>query len=130
MRRFSDSMPPSRLGGFPVDVAFRHRGQLLVGRLFFLKVLLQERCAVVAAKLLCPGEAVAGDLIVFNRLSSGDERRIKHCLVLDLASDFICFLEDAVDCGALDAFGLAAGTGGENCAKRSLYAARRPVRAW
>src|SRR6476646_11059151 len=57
-----------------------HGGQLLVRRLFLVEVLLQQGRAIVAAEFLRPGDqaAIAGDLVVFDRLRRGNEGRIEH----------------------------------------------------
>ena len=50
-------------------------------------------------ELLSPRDerAVAGDLIVFDRLRVGDDRRIEHGFVLDFAGGLIGFFDEAVD---------------------------------
>src|SRR5262245_9958824 len=79
------------LRGAAIDLALRQDGELLVGRLFLVEVLLQQGGAVAAAELLGPGDqaAIAGDLVVLHRLRGGDERRIEHRLVVDLAGDVL-----------------------------------------
>src|SRR5207253_1628793 len=56
-----------------VDLALGDVGELLVGRLFLLEILLQQVGAVVAAEPLRPGDqrAVARDLVMLDRLRGG-----------------------------------------------------------
>ena len=58
------------------------------------------------AEFLGPGDqrAVAGDLVVLDRLGGCDQRRVQHLLVRDLAGDLLGFLDDSVDRRASRAF--------------------------
>src|ERR1700746_1796984 len=58
-----------------VDPAFGDRGQFLVGRFFLVQVLLKERCAVIAPKLLrpCNQTAVTRDLVMLDRLCGSNQ---------------------------------------------------------
>ena len=51
------------------------------------------------AKLLRPGDqgAVAGDLVVLDRLRVCYDRGVENLLVVDLSRGFVGFLDDAVD---------------------------------
>src|SRR6202171_1547557 len=77
--------------GAKIDLALSQRGQLLVGCLFLIEGLLQNTGAIVAAKLLRPGDqaAVARDLIVLGGLRGVDQSRILHRLIRDFAGDFV-----------------------------------------
>jgi hypothetical protein len=44
------------LGGLAVDLAFRHFGQFLVGRLLLVQCLVEKRRGIVAAQLLRPSD--------------------------------------------------------------------------
>src|ERR1700751_4368301 len=89
-----------------VDLALGDVGELLVGRLLFLEVLIQQVGDVVAAEPLRPRDqrAVAGDLIMLDRLRGGDDRGVEHLVVGNLAGHVLGFLDDAVDRRTVDAF--------------------------
>src|SRR5262249_28208648 len=86
-----------------VHFALGHSGQLLVGRLFLLKVLLKQSRAIVAAQLFRPRDqgAVARDLVVLNGLRRSNERGIQNRLVPDLAGNLFCLVDDAVNGGGI-----------------------------
>ena len=75
-----------------------------------LRLLARTFGAIAAAKLLGPGDqgAVAGYLIVLDRLRRGDQGRVQNLLVGNVAADFIGFLENTVDGRAIDCLGLDA----------------------
>jgi hypothetical protein len=60
------------------------------------------------AKLFSAGNqrAVTRAFIVFDRLTTCDDRRIENGFVGDLASNLVAFFQDAVDDGATRALGL------------------------
>src|SRR5215470_670882 len=101
---------PAMSGGAAIDEAFGERVELRVGRLLLLERPLEDAGAVVAAKLLRPRDqrSVARDLVVLDRLRGGDQRRVEHLLVLDLAGHLLGFLDDAVDGRAVDRLGVDA----------------------
>jgi len=43
---------------------------------------------------------------MLDRLGRRDQRRIQHLLVIDIARDFACFLQDAVDGGTIVTIGV------------------------
>ena len=93
-----------------IDAVFRHRRQFLVRGLFFVEVLLQQGCAVLAAELLRPRDqaAVAGDLVVLNGLGGGNQGGIQHALIFDFPCHYVRLVTNAVDGGAVHALGILA----------------------
>src|SRR5215475_681482 len=100
------SQPPliGSARGAEIDLAFRQRGQLLVGGLFLVQRLLQQARAIVTAKLPrpCDQAAIACDLIMLGRLRRVDQRGIQHGLVGDFARSLVSLLDDAVDRRTVD----------------------------
>lgn len=94
----------------PRPLGFRNLGKLAVGRLLFLDVVGQDIGTVGTAKLLGPGDqgAVTGYLVVLDRLRGCDQGGVENVLVVDVAADFIGFLENAVDSRTVDRLGLHA----------------------
>src|SRR5262249_49945375 len=86
-------------GRLAIDPAFRHRGKLLVGRLFLIEVLLPQGGAIVAAEVLgpCDQTAVAGDLVMRHRRGGSDEPPLQLGLVRRLARDVFRFFDDPID---------------------------------
>ena len=82
----------------------------MVGCLFFLEILLEKRRAVGPTQLLGPGDerAIARHLIVLDRLCGRHESGVEHAGVVNLASDLVGFLENAVDRRAVHALGFNA----------------------
>src|SRR5215211_8531413 len=91
-----------------VDRGLGELGQPLVGSLFLIQVLLQERNGVGQLQPVRPSNegAVASDLIVFHRLGGGQQASIKGGHALELVYDLLAFLNDPFDPGALFAFWL------------------------
>src|SRR5690349_1566443 len=99
-----------RLCGTLVDAIDSHIAKLLVGRLLFVEILLENRSAIFAAELLgpCDQRTVARDLVVLDSLGGGDQSRIQHSLVVDFAGHVAGLLKNAVDRRAIYAFCLDA----------------------
>src|ERR1700682_4992133 len=97
----------SRSGSAAVYPVLRDRRKLLVRRLLLIEVLFEQGRAIVASQLPRPGDqaAVARDLVVLDRLRRGDQSRVQHALVVDLAGNLIGLLEDAVDSWAVHFLG-------------------------
>src|SRR5262245_27197751 len=87
-----------------IDTAFCQRRQFLVGGFLLLEILLQELRAVIAPELLGPRDqaAVTGNLVVFDRLGSRNQRSIEHRTVINLPCDLVGLLNDAVDGRTVD----------------------------
>src|ERR1700730_4872056 len=64
-------------------LAKRHGVELGIGGLLFVQIGGQEADHLFVSELLRPGDqgAVAANLVVLDRLCTGDDRRIKHGLV-------------------------------------------------
>jgi hypothetical protein len=73
----------------PVYSGLGDSGQLLVGRLLLVQVLLQDACAVVAPQLPGPRcqRAVPGDLLMLHRLRGGEGSRIEHLGIVRVSHD-------------------------------------------
>ena len=91
-----------------VDLAFGECCQLAILVLLLIQAQLEEIDDLQIAQLflidrlpmtelVCPGDerAVAVDLVVLDRLSRRDDRRIPEVLVLDLANDLLALLDEA-----------------------------------
>src|SRR5262245_28951586 len=70
----ASSIRSDQLRGATIDLALGQRRELLVSRLFLLEVLLEQVGAVAASQLSgpCDQTAVAGDLVVLDRLCGSD----------------------------------------------------------
>src|SRR5262245_9944326 len=77
--------------GLAIDVAFGKGGELAVRGLLLLQILFEQPGAVRPPQLLGPRNqrAVARHLVVLDRLSCGNQGRIEHVLVVDLACDVV-----------------------------------------
>src|SRR3954466_11237848 len=98
-------------GGAAVDALAQRDGrQLLVGGLLFIKIGRKQPKNIIVAELLGPGDqrAVAGHLVVLDRLSSADDRGIQNILVGNLASNVVGFRDQSVDRRAPHTFRLVA----------------------
>ena len=75
------------------------RTELLVRGLFFPEIGVEKADNVVMLKFARPCDqcAVAGNLVVLDRLRTADDRGIEDLLVFDFAGDFIRFTDQAVD---------------------------------
>src|SRR5262249_38111209 len=100
-------------GGFAVYTpAQGHCRELLVRRLLFIEVSVEQTDDVVMAEALGPSDqgAVPRDLVMFDRLRCPDDGGIEHILVRHLARDLIRLADEAVDrrtlnpCGFLTEF--------------------------
>ena len=93
------------LSSRPVDATFCNPGELLVGGLLLVEILMEQRSAIVAAQLPRPRDkaAVAGYFLVLDRLCGGDERCVENGLILDLAGHVVGFFDDPVDRRAVHA---------------------------
>src|SRR5579871_3403811 len=91
---------PFRLSGrLLVDAAGGDLGQKPVGLDLFLQRLVEEPRGVIEAELLRPGleRAVAGHLVVLNRLSRRGETGVERLGALEILHDLFGFLNDADD---------------------------------
>jgi hypothetical protein len=81
--------------------AFAHGDgrELFVRSLFLVKDGIEEAHDVIVPERVRPRDqrAVAGDLIVLDRLRRPDDSRVKNFLVGDFAGGFIAFLDQPVD---------------------------------
>jgi hypothetical protein len=70
-----------------IDVAFGKGGQLAVRGLLLLQILFEQPGAIRTPELLDPRDqgALTRHLVVLDRLSRGDQCRVKHVLVVDLS---------------------------------------------
>src|SRR6478609_237699 len=82
-----------------VDHGGGELGQRVIGRLFLVQRRLQQPCGVLHAELLGPGAqgAVAGDLVVLDRLRGCEQAGVERRRVLELLHDLGAFVGDAVD---------------------------------
>src|SRR3954469_10247375 len=76
-----------RSGSLAVHPRLGELSQLLVGALLFLEDAVEDAGAVRTAELLCPGRerAVAGDLVMLDRLRRGEQRRVEHLRIVRVA---------------------------------------------
>ena len=70
-----------------------------VGLFLFLQVLVEQPDRIRHAQLAGPGleRAVAGDLVMFDRLRGGKDARIQRRAVGELLHDLLALVDDAVD---------------------------------
>jgi len=82
----------------------------MVGRPLLGKRLLQQLGAIGTPEFTRPGDqrAVAGDLIMLGCLGGGDQGDIHDHVIIDIIGDLVCLIQNAVDCRAIDGFGLDA----------------------
>src|SRR4051794_36920743 len=111
--RGPDRGPSSMNGsGLGLSLLIDHRlgelGERLIGRLFLVKRLLEELRGVAQVELLGPGaqRAIAGNLVMLDRLRRRDKTGIERGRALELLDDFLALVEDAFDGRALFALRL------------------------
>src|SRR5436190_24124761 len=82
-----------------VDHRLGELGERLIGRLFLVERLLKELHGLVETEFLGPGaqRAVAGDLVVLDRLCRRDKTGIERGRTLVLLDDLLALVEDAFD---------------------------------
>ena len=85
-------------------------GQFLVGCLFLIQRLIEERRGIVAAQLLGPSDQrpVPSHLVMLDCLRCGNHRRIEDRFVLHFAGDVLGLFDYAVDGWTIDALRLFA----------------------
>src|SRR5436305_4775236 len=78
-------------------------GQLLIGRLFLVKIGRKQSQDVVVPELVGPGDqrTVARDLIMLDRLGGADDGGVQNFLVGHFTRDLVRLLDEAIDGGAL-----------------------------
>ena len=85
------------------------RVQLGVCCLLFVEVRGQQANQIVMSELFSPGNerAVAGNLVMLDRLGIGNDAGIEHGLIVDLPGGFVSFLDQAVDRRTIGALAFA-----------------------
>src|SRR5258706_6659 len=86
-------------------LAKRHGVELGIGGLLFVQIGGREPDHLCGSELVRPGEwgAVAANLVVVDRLCTGDDRRIKPGLAGYFPDHLICLLDNTIDRRALGA---------------------------
>jgi hypothetical protein len=88
---------------FSIHLTFGDGVELSVGRLLFTQIGIKQACNVVVAEFMspCDERPVTRNFVMLDRLRGTDHGGIEHFLVVDLASNLVGFLDEAVDGGTI-----------------------------